>query len=120
MANINDDDAGVNQPQAPSPSPTPIYRGDLTEVKHQLTEVLAKLQTPGAGAATPAPAAPFSVLDFITLMANIERTALDVAWQSVPKNAPTAQLNDWLARGEVIAKYMRKRLGLPESAVPVP
>jgi len=100
-------------------TPTPIYRGELSEVRSQLSEVLAKLQIAPAGAsATPAPV--FSVLDFITLMSTIERTALDVAWQSVPKNAPTAQLTDWLTRAEVVAKYMRRRLGLPESVVQAP
>jgi hypothetical protein len=111
--------ADLSSPSAASASmPTPIYRGDLADVKSQLAEVLAKLQVGQTGANAVQPA--FGVLDFIRMMSDIERAALDVAWQTVPKNASSAQLADWLARGEIVARYMRRRLGLPVDPIPTP
>lgn len=95
--------------KTPITPPTPIYRGEVAELKSMLEDLQAKSQLP-----TGASAASISPEEVMSLMVSIERQALEIAWIAVDKSNGSEVTRDlWLAEAEIIAKYIKRRLGMP-------
>jgi len=91
----------------PSPSPTPIYRNELSELKTMI-ENLSK--SPSVSTTTP------TIDQIMGMMVKIESTAMELAQASISHLDFTspAVVDLWMSRSETIAKHIKRRVGFPE------
>ena len=89
--------------------PTPIYRGEVNELKSMLADLQAKVQLPASSSSG------LSATDVMNMVVSIERQALEIAWMTVKTSGLTSEeIRDiWLGEAEIIAKYIKRRLGMP-------
>lgn len=68
------------------------------------------------------PAQGVSLTEYTGLVLRVELAALEVAWRLLPPAldlpGAIAKRGAWTDHGEFLARYLRKRLGLPETTTP--
>jgi hypothetical protein len=73
-----------------------------------LADLQAKVQLPASSSSG------LSTTDVMNMMVSIERQALEIAWMTVSKKGESGEvLTTWMEEAEIIAKYIKRRLGMP-------